>query len=243
MRKVAFITGASGDIGSEISRILAKQGYAAALGFNTNESAANELSAELKSQGCEAIAVKCDITDSASIASALELIKKELGEVMLLVNNAGLASIGLYTDLTDAELANIITTDLVGAMEVSRQVLPAMIRAKQGCIINISSVWGEKGASCEVAYSAAKAGLIGFTRALAREEAPSGIGVNCICCGYIETKMNAQLSQQDKDALLDEIPAGRFGTPNDVAQTAAFLASERSDYINGQVIRLDGCWI
>lgn len=243
MTKVAFITGASGDIGSEISRVLAKQGYAAALGFNTNESAANELSAELKSQGCEAIAVKCDITDSASIASALELIKKELGEVMLLVNNAGLASIGLYTDLTDAELANIITTDLVGAMEVSRQVLPAMIRAKQGCIINISSVWGEKGASCEVAYSAAKAGLIGFTRALAREEAPSGIRVNCICCGYIETKMNAQLSQQDKDALLDEIPAGRFGTPNDVAQTAAFLASERSDYINGQVIRLDGCWI
>ena len=187
--------------------------------------------------------VRKETEHNPDVRFALELIKKELGEVMLLVNNAGLASIGLYTDLTDAELANIITTDLVGAMEVSRQVLPAMIRAKQGCIINISSVWGEKGASCEVAYSAAKAGLIGFTRALAREEAPSGIRVNCICCGYIETKMNAQLSQQDKDALLDEIPAGRFGTPNDVAQTAAFLASERSDYINGQVIRLDGCWI
>jgi 3-oxoacyl-[acyl-carrier protein] reductase len=243
MRKVAFITGASGDIGSEISRILAKQGYAAALGFNTNESAANELSAELKSQGCEAIAVKCDITDSASIASALELIKKELGEVMLLVNNAGLASIGLYTDLTDAELANIITTDLVGAMEVSRQVLPAMIRAKQGCIINISSVWGEKGASCEVAYSAAKAGLIGFTKALAREEGPSGIRVNCVSCGFIDTKMNAELCEQDKQSVIDEIPSSRIGTPQDIADAVSFLASEKSDYINGQVIRVDGCWI
>lgn len=243
MRKVAFITGASGDIGSAAARQLAKDGYAVALGFNSNESSANELSAQLKSQGYEALAVGCDITDSGSISSAVSIIKKELGEISLLVNNAGIASIGLFTDLTDKELINIINTDLVGAMEVSRQVLPTMIRAKHGNIINISSVWGEKGASCEVAYSAAKAGIIGFTKALAREEAPSGIRVNCISCGYIDTKMNSQLSDEDKQELLDEIPSGRFGTPQDVADTISFLASEKSGYINGQVIRLDGCWI
>ncbi len=243
MRKVAFITGASGGIGGAAARQLAKDGYAVALGFNNNEKAANELSAELKTQDSEAIAVACDITDCASITSALSLIEKELGEVNVLVNNAGIASIGLYTDLDYAALSNIISTDLLGAMEVSRQVLPAMIRAKSGCIINISSVWGEKGASCEVAYSAAKAGLIGFTKALAREEAPSGIRVNCISCGYIETKMNAELSRQDKEALLDEIPSSRFGTPQDVANAISFLVSEKSDYINGQVIRVDGCWI
>jgi 3-oxoacyl-[acyl-carrier protein] reductase len=243
MRKVAFITGASGDIGSEISRILAKQGYAAALGFNTNESAANELSAELKSQGCEAIAVKCDITDSASIASALELIKKELGEVMLLVNNAGLASIGLYTDLTDAELANIITTDLVGAMEVSRQVLPAMIRSKQGCIINISSVWGEKGASCEVAYSAAKAGLIGFTKALAKEVGPSGVRVNAVSPGVIMTDMMADFTAQDIAALKEETPLNTLGTPEDIAEAVLYLASDRARFITGHVMSVNGGFI
>lgn len=243
MRKVAFITGASGDIGAAAARQLAADGFAVALGFNSNEKAGNELSAELKSQGFEALAVGCDITDSGSITSAVSLIEKELGDISVLVNNAGIASIGLYTDLDYSELSKIINTDLLGAMEVSRQVLASMIRNKQGNIINISSVWGEKGASCEVAYSAAKAGLIGFTRALAREEAPSGIRVNCISCGYIETKMNAGLSQQDKDALLEEIPSSRFGTPQDVANAVSFLACDKSDYINGQVIRVDGCWI
>ncbi len=243
MRKVAFITGASGDIGSAIARQLAKDGYATAIGFNTNEAAANELSAELKEAGSEALCVQCDISDSESISSALSLIGKELGEISLLVNNAGIANISLFTDNSPEDLRRIIDTDLLGAMELSRQVLGGMIRVKKGCIINISSVWGEKGASCEVAYSAAKAGIIGFTKALAREEAPSGIRVNCISCGYIDTKMNAELSTQDKASLLEDIPSCRFGTPQDVADTVSFLASEKSDYINGQVIRLDGCWI
>ena len=243
MRKVAFITGASGGIGSACARQLAKDGYAVALGFSSNELAANALSAELKSQGFEALAVQCDITDSGSIASAVSLIEKDLGAVSLLVNNAGIANISLFTDNSYDDLRRMLDTDLLGAMELSRQVLPAMISAKCGNIINISSVWGEKGASCEVAYCAAKAGLIGFTKALAREEAPSGIRVNCISCGYIDTKMNAELSDDDKQAVLDEIPACRFGTPQDVADTVSFLASDKSSYITGQVIRVDGCWI
>ena len=243
MRKVAFITGASGGIGSACARALAKDGYAVALGVSSNESAANELSAELKSQGFDALAVQCDITDSGSIASAVSLIEKDLGAVSLLVNNAGIANISLFTDNSYDDLRRMLDTDLLGAMELSRQVLPAMISAKCGNIINISSVWGEKGASCEVAYCAAKAGLIGFTKALAREEAPSGIRVNCISCGYIDTKMNAELSDDDKQAVLDEIPACRFGTPQDVADTVSFLASDKSSYITGQVIRVDGCWI
>lgn len=243
MRNVAFITGASGGIGSACARALAKDGYAVALGFSSNESAANVLSAELKSQGFEALAVQCDITDSGSITSAVSLIEKDLGAVSLLVNNAGIANISLFTDNSFDDLRRMLDTDLLGAMELSRQVLPAMISAKCGNIINISSVWGEKGASCEVAYCAAKAGLIGFTKALAREEAPSGIRVNCISCGYIDTKMNAELSDDDKQAVLDEIPACRFGTPQDVADTVSFLASDKSSYITGQVIRVDGCWI
>ena len=243
MRKVAFITGASGGIGSACARQLAKDGYAVALGFSSNESSANALSAELKSQGFEALAVQCDITDSGSITSSVSLIEKDLGAVSLLVNNAGIANISLFTDNSYDDLRKMLDTDLLGAMELSRQVLPAMISAKCGNIINISSVWGEKGASCEVAYCAAKAGLIGFTKALAREEAPSGIRVNCISCGYIDTKMNAELSDDDKQAVLDEIPACRFGTPQDVADTVSFLASDKSSYITGQVIRVDGCWI
>ena len=243
MRKVAFITGASGGIGSACARALAKDGYAVAIGFSSNESAANELSAELKSQGFDALAVQCDITDSGSIASAVSLIEKDLGIISVLVNNAGIANISLFTDNSYNDLRRMLDTDLLGAMELSRQVLPAMIREKCGNIINISSVWGEKGASCEVAYCAAKAGLIGFTKALAREEAPSGIRVNCISCGYIDTKMNSELSDEDKQAVLDEIPAGRFGTPQDVAGAVSFLVSEKASYITGQVIRVDGCWI
>lgn len=243
MRKVAFVTGASGDIGGAIAAQLAKDGFAVAIGYSSNEKAATELSAKLNEAGYKTVAMRCDITDNGSISSALGVIRDQLGEVTLLVNNAGIANISLFTDNSFEQLKKMLDTDLLGAMELSRQVLPHMIRKKCGNIINISSVWGEKGASCEVAYSAAKAGLIGFTKALAREESPSGIRVNCVCCGYIETKMNAELSPQDKAAIIDEIPSGRLGTPQDVANVVSFLASDKSDYINGQVIRVDGCWI
>ena len=161
----------------------------------------------------------------------------------MLVNNAGIADIKLFTDNSFSELQKMINTDLLGAMELSRQVLPEMIRQKKGCIVNIASVWGEKGASCEVAYSAAKAGLIGFTKALAREEGPSGVRVNCVSCGFIDTKMNSSLSQEDKTAVIDEVASSRAGTPQDIANAVSFLVSDKADYINGQILRVDGCWI
>lgn len=243
MRKVAFITGASGDIGGAVAMQLAKDGFAVAIGYNENKLAADKLLERIKAHGREVCAVRCDITDSDCIKSAVEHTSKQLGNISVLVNNAGIAKIGLFTDNSFEDLSKLLHANLLGAMELSRQVLPDMIRAKSGNIINISSVWGEKGASCEVAYSAAKAGLIGFTKSLAREEAPSGIRVNCVSCGFIDTKMNAELSEQDKQAVIDEIPANRLGTPQDVANTVSFLASEKSDYINGQVIRVDGSWI
>ena len=243
MKKVAFVTGASGDIGRACAIQLANDGYSVAVGFNSDEASANELSAQLKGCGHEAITVACDVCSDPGITAAVSLICKELGSIDVLVNNAGIADIRLFTDNSFEDIQRMINTDLIGAMELSRQVLPDMIRKKSGCIINISSVWGEKGASCEVAYSAAKAGLIGFTKALAREAAPSGIRVNCISCGFIDTKMNGELSQSDRQAVIDEIAACRAGTPQDIANTVSFLADARSDYINGQVIRVDGCWI
>lgn len=133
--------------------------------------------------------------------------------------------------------------ELLGAMRMSRAVLPEMIREHSGNVINITSVWGEKGASCEVAYSAAKAGLIGFTKALAREVAISGIRVNCVSCGMIDTKMNGELTKEDVRVIVDDIPAGRIGKPRDVANVVRFLSGEGADYIHGQVVRVDGCWI
>ena len=240
MRKVAFITGASGGIGSACARQLAKDGYAVALGFSSNESAANALSAELKSQGFEALAVQCDITDSGSIASAVSLIEKDLGAVSLLVNNAGIANISLFTDNSYDDLKRMLDTDLLGAMELSRQVLPAMISAKCGNIINISSVWGEKGASCEVAYCAAKAGLIGFTKALGKELGPSGVRVNCVSPGFIDTKMNAAISPEDRKAFLEDVPLQRAGKADEVADVVAFLVSDAASYITAQNISVNG---
>ena len=166
-----------------------------------------------------------------------------VAECELLINNAGIADIGLFTDLTDERLAELMNTNLFGHMRLTKDVLPQMLRRHSGSVINISSVWGESGASCEVAYSAAKAGLIGFTKALAKECAPSGVRVNCVSCGLIDTKMNITLSEEDLNAVTDEIPMGRMGTPDDIANAVMFLAEESSAYITGQVLRVDGGWL
>jgi 3-oxoacyl-[acyl-carrier protein] reductase len=169
-------------------------------------------------------------------------VRTAFGEIDLLVNNGGIADINLFTEITDDRLCEILNVNLTGAMRLSKSVLPHMIRRHKGNIINISSVWGEVGASCEVAYSAAKAGLIGFTKALAREVAPSAVRVNCVSCGMIDTKMNSELTAEDVAAIRDDIPLGRVGTPADVAAAVVFLAEESSSYICGQVIRVDGGW-
>ena len=201
------------------------------------------LCSQLRDSGADAFALHCDTTDLVSVQKSVQFVSYITGGAEVLINCAAIADIGLFTDLSEERMLEIIEADLIGAMRVTKAFLPYMIREHKGTVINISSVWGEKGASCEVAYSAAKAGLNGFTLALAREAAPSGVRVNAVSCGFIDTAMNAQLSEDDRRALLDEIPASRFGTPEDIAGVCAFLAGEDSAYITGQIIRADGAWI
>lgn len=243
MKKTALVTGGSGGIGSEVCKALAEDGWQVAVCYKSGRAAAEALVTELKGQGLCAEAFHCDIGDRESIERCISEVRDSFGMVTLLVNNAGTADIELFTDMTDEKLCEMLEINLLGAMRMSRGVLTDMIREHTGNIINITSVWGEKGASCEVAYSAAKAGLIGFTKALAREVAISGIRVNCISCGMIDTKMNGELTEEDVRAIVDDIPAGRIGLPRDVANAVSFLSSEGADYIHGQVIRVDGCWI
>lgn len=243
MKKTALVTGGSGGIGSEVCKALAEDGWQVAVCYKSGRAAAEALVTKLKGQGLCAEAFHCDIGDRESIERCISEVRDSFGMVTLLVNNAGTADIELFTDMTDEKLCEMLEINLLGAMRMSRGVLTDMIREHTGNIINITSVWGEKGASCEVAYSAAKAGLIGFTKALAREVAISGIRVNCISCGMIDTKMNGELTEEDVRAIVDDIPAGRIGLPRDVANAVRFLSSEGADYIHGQVIRVDGCWI
>lgn len=243
MKKTALVTGGSGGIGSEVCKALAEDGWQVAVCYKSGRAAAEALVTELKGQGLCAEAFHCDIGDRESIERCISEVRDSFGMVTLLVNNAGTADIELFTDMTDEKLCEMLEINLLGAMRMSRGVLTDMIREHTGNIINITSVWGEKGASCEVAYSAAKAGLIGFTKALAREVAISGVRVNCVSCGMIDTKMNGELTEEDVRAIVDDIPAGRIGLPRDVANAVRFLSSEGADYIHGQVIRVDGCWI
>lgn len=236
----AFITGGSGGIGSAICKTLAKNGYAIAVAYNTNEQAAKTVAKEINADGGKAIAVRCDITDMSSMQSAYDVAVTELGRIDLLVNNAGIADIGLFTDMSQERMEHIISANLTGAMLMSQLCLPDMINRKRGNILNISSMWGEVGASCEVAYSAAKAGLIGFTKALAKEEGLSGIRVNCITAGMIDTAMNSELDEATVASIVDDIPLSRIGTPQDIANAVLFLASDKSSYITGAVIKVNG---
>ncbi len=241
--KTAFVTGGSGDIGSEICFMLAEQGYAVAVGYCNSYARAEDICSEINRGGGIAAAVRFDAGDLLSVQKNVHEISAALAHPEVLVNCAAVSQIGLFTDLSDEELIQIVNVDLMGAMLAAKAALPEMIRRRKGKIINISSVWGEVGASCETAYSAAKAGLIGFTKALAKEAAPSGINVNCISAGMIDTKMNSSLSESEISDIVMQIPAGRMGTPVEVANAVKFLISDKSSYINGQTIRLDGAWL
>lgn len=229
--KKAFVTGGSGGIGSAVCRELARAGYFVIVGYSSSAEKAEMLAAEIDGK-----AVKVDLSDSASIISAAE----KIGEIDLLVNNAGVSEIDLFTAVSLENRLRIMNVNLIGAMELTRLLLPSMINKKSGCIINISSMWGEIGASCEVDYSSSKAGLIGFTKALAKEVAPSGIRVNCVSPGFIMTEMNNRFSAEDLELIREEIPLGIFGEPRHIADTVVFLASERAEYITGQIIGVNG---
>ena len=237
---IALVTGASGGIGQAIARRLAKDGFALCLHYHKNEHAARALANEITAQGGRAVALSADLADEAQAQALVAECEKALGDVDVLVNNAGISKQGLLTDLSAADWQKMFGVHVDGAFYLSRAVLPAMIRKKAGRIIQISSMWGISGGSCEVAYSAAKAALIGFTKSLAKEVGPSGITVNCVAPGVIDTPMNAHLSEDDLAALADETPLCRIGTPAEVANAVAFFAGDQSTFITGQVLAVDG---
>ena len=237
---IAVVTGASGGIGAEIAKRLAQDGFSVALIYNRNAEKAQKTADEITLSGGSAKTYKCDVRDSSEIISAIEAIERDFGEISVLVNNAGISEQKLLTDITDSDWENMIGTKLSGAFYFCRAVLPYFVHRKSGRIINISSMWGETGGSCEVHYSAAKAVLIGLTKALAKEVAPSGITVNAVSPGVINTEMVTKLGKDTVDMLREEIPVMRLGNPEDVANAVSFLADDKSSYITGQIISVNG---
>jgi len=239
MKKTAFITGASRGIGLEIAKVLAKEGYDLYLTCHKSkeqlEALANSLSKEYQTE-CQLFIG--DISDASFVADCF----KNIASLDVLVNNAGIAHIGLLTDMSVADWHKVIDTNLSAAFYTSHGAIPLMLQKHSGKIINISSVWGNVGASMEVAYSASKGGLNSFTKALAKELAPSNIQVNALACGVIDTDMNRCFSEEDMSILIEEIPADRLGSPKEVADMVLALINAPA-YLTGQIITLDGGWI
>lgn len=240
MKKVALVTGSSRGIGRAVAKKLAQEGYAVCVNYHEREDMAKSLLAELEALGCEAIAVQADVAVRAEVDAMVARCECELGAVTLLVNNAGVAGQALFQDVTDALWNRYFSVNVNGARNTIQAVLPSMLHEKSGCILNISSIWGQHGASCEVTYSCTKHALIGLTRSLAMELAPSGIRVNCVAPGVIDTDMVKVLGEQTLCELAQQTPLGRLGTPEDIAEAVAFLVSEKASFITGQVLTADG---
>lgn len=243
MKKTVLITGASRGIGRAAAEAFAKAGYDVAVNYNKSAEAAETLCRELEKYSVKALPFQADVADKKAVNAMTNEIEKKLGGVSVLVNNAGIAEQALFTDITEKMWDRMFAVNVKGAYNCTQAVLPKMIHEKYGRIINISSMWGISGASCEVHYSAAKAALIGFTKALAKEVGLSGITVNCVAPGVIDTDMNGHLSPETISELKEETPLNRIGAPRDVAETVLFLASEKASFITGQTISVDGGFI
>lgn len=240
MKKVALITGSSRGIGRAEAITLARDGYAVCVNCVEREDKAQELVDMLRSNGCENMWYKADVSDSTAVKQMVAAIEEKLGAVTLLVNNAGIAKQCLFQDMTEDYWRHIFDVNLNGAFNTIQAVLPHMLHEHSGCIINTSSIWGQHGASCEVAYSATKHAIIGLTRSLAQELAPTNIRVNCVAPGVIDTDMVQVLGEETLAALAEDTPAGRLGRPEDIAAVVSFLASDAASFITGQVITSDG---
>lgn len=237
MRNV-LVTGASGGIGRAIALELARRGWGVALQYRSHPQAAKELEEEILRLGGNAKAYGADLTDESQVDQLFSAAERDFGFLEGLVNNAGIAWKGLFTDMSLSDWRAVMDADLTSVFLCCRRALPPMIREKRGSIVNVSSMWGEVGASCEAAYSAAKAGVIGLTKALAKEEGPSGIRVNCLTPGVINTPMNGDLSPEDLAALREETPLERIGSPEEAAAAAAFLLE--GEFVTGQVLGVNG---
>ena len=240
MKKVALITGSSRGIGRAEAIKLAHDGYAVCINCVEREDKAQEAVEQLVNGGCEAMWYKADVADAAAVKQMVTEVEKTLGAVTLLVNNAGIAKQCLFQDMTENYWKRIFDVNLNGAFNTIQAVLPHMLHEHSGCIINTSSIWGQHGASCEVAYSATKHAIIGLTRSLAQELAPTNIRVNCVAPGVIDTDMVQVLGTETLAALAEDTPAGRLGRPEDIAAVVSFLASDAASFITGQVITSDG---
>ena len=234
--RCVLISGGDRGIGAAAARAFWQAGYRVAVLYHTHAEAAAALEKELPGL----LAVQCDVASRASCEVAFHTVEQAVGHVDVLVSNAGIAQQKLFTDITPEEWQHMLDVNLSGAFHLCQLALPGMIRRKAGRILTVSSMWGQTGGSCEVHYSAAKAGLIGLTKALAKEEGPSGITVNCVAPGVIDTDMMAAFTAEDKAALAEETPVGRLGSADEVAQLLVFLAGEGAGYITGQVFGVNG---
>lgn len=233
-KKAALVTGGARGIGEAICRALSRDGFYLYIHCNQSTDDAAELCEELGN----AEYIKADLADPASVA----MLAEKCGDAEVLVNNAGVALVSLFDKVSDEDARRMYEINLFAPINLARLLVPSMISRKSGAIINISSVFGESGGSCEVDYSAAKAGIIGFTKALAKEIGPAGVRVNCVCPGIIDTDMNEDLTFEDVEALCDEIPLQRMGDASEVAECVAFLASEKARYITGSIFDVNGGW-
>lgn len=237
--KTVLVTGSSRGIGFAIAKAFALQGNNVVINCRKDVEQLEKAVDELKAVG-QAIGICANVSDYAACAEMFEKAEAAFGQVEVLVNNAGEACFGLFGEMTPSEIQEIIAANLFSAINASHIAIPKMVRSKSGCIINITSIWGITGASCEAVYSTAKAGVIGLTKSLAKELAPSNIRINAIACGAFETRMNERLSKQEKNAFTESIPLGRFGNPAEAGDLAVFLASSAASYLTGQIVPLDG---
>lgn len=240
MKKVALITGASRGIGRAVAIAFAKEGYETILHYHTQKALAQKTAGELIESGLAASVAQADVANRREVEAMISAVLYRFGKIDVLVNNAGLADFGLFGDVTEERWRRLMGVNLDGVFHCCQCALPGMIARKEGVILNISSVWGLCGASCEVAYSASKAAVIGLTKALAKEVGPSNIRVNCIAPGVIDTDMNGSLDQAAMEELIQSTPLGRIGSPEEVAQAALFLAGEGASFITGQVLSPNG---
>ena len=238
--RTAVVTGGATGIGAASVKLLCERGFRTAIIYHTSEEKAFALSSFLVSKGYDAFAVRADVTDPEQVKNMVGTVLAHSSSIDVLVNNAGVDHWQLFDTVTDEQWRRVIDTDLSGTFHCCREILPVMLRQKYGRIVNVGSVWGQMGASCEAVYSAAKAGVIGLTKALAKETALSGITVNCVSPGAVATDMMKRFSAEETAAFCEEVPMGRLGTPEEVAQAVAFFASEEASYITGQVLGVNG---
>lgn len=239
-KKVVLITGASQGIGAEIARVFAKNGYCVAINYFKSKDSAENLANELGSLGCSPICVKADVSNLSEVTNMTNYVIKTFGHIDVLINNAGIASNNILLDETEKNIHNVISTNVLGTINCTRAIYSHMVGRNQGCIINMSSIWGIYGASGESVYSASKGAIISFTKAMAKELAYSNINVNCIAPGVVDTNMMKGFSNEELAEIKGQIPLGRFANSNEIAKLALYLASEDASYITGQVIQIDG---